>query len=98
MKLKTIALTLLLTLTFIPASKAWVAYGGGYRGGFGYGGGYYRGGWGCPGWGGFGGYGWGVNYNNYGYGAGFAPVYVPPVVVPVLPPAPIYVQPVPVLY
>ena len=97
MKLKTLALTLLLTLASIPASKAWVAYGGGYRGGYGgLGNGYYRGGYGYGGYG-YGGYGWGGGcYNNYGHGAGFAPIYVPPVYV--LPPAPIYVQPTPILY
>jgi len=99
MKLKTVALTLLLALTFTPASKAWVAYGGGYRGGYGCYGGGYRGGYGYGG--GYGGYGCGA-YGalpwialGVGAAAALAPIIAPPVYV--TPPAPVYVQPAPVI-
>ena len=98
MKIKTIALTIIIALTFAGVSNAWVAaggyHGGGgyYRGGYGCGGGYYRGGYGCGGrYGGW--YGTGIP-NGLGwtlFGLGVAGAVCAP-------PPPVYYIPQPVYY
>lgn len=92
MKIKTIALTIIIALTFAGVSNAWVAAGGYHGGGGYYRCGYYRGGYGCGGrYGGW--YGTGIP-NGLGwtlFGLGVASAVCTP-------PPPVYYIPQPVYY